>query len=191
MRNDLMCRIANLFTVNPEYFVCMFVHFVRGGFRTKIKCMRKGTKQVRGSAVVSDGTKISCVRKVGEPGIRKLSAYEILWIYSIFLCCIFYFISFVLLFVVGRGLSVNTCTYSTPSLFTFFCLVRIIFHSSVHALFINLLVSFFPCHWNSPLSSKSPAFAPIVGSCVQQPKHLSEVFTFRLFPCLLFSSMTV
>ena len=43
----------------------------------------KGTKQVRESAAVSDCTKISCVRKVGVPRIRKLSAYEIFWIYSI------------------------------------------------------------------------------------------------------------
>ena len=42
----------------------------------------KGRKQVRKSAAVSDCTKISCVRKVGEPRIRKLSTYEIFWIYS-------------------------------------------------------------------------------------------------------------
>ena len=40
-------------------------------------------KQVRESASPSDCTKISCIRKVGEPRIRKLSAYEIFWIYSI------------------------------------------------------------------------------------------------------------
>ena len=43
----------------------------------------KGTKQVRESAAVSDCMEISCARKVGEPRIRKLSAYEIFWIYSI------------------------------------------------------------------------------------------------------------
>ena len=43
----------------------------------------KGIKQVRESAAVSDCTKFSCVRKVGETRIRKLSAYEIFWIYSI------------------------------------------------------------------------------------------------------------
>ena len=42
----------------------------------------KGTKQVRESAAVSNCTKISCVRKVGEPRIRKLIAYKIFWIYS-------------------------------------------------------------------------------------------------------------
>ena len=42
----------------------------------------KGTKHARESAAVSDCTKISCIRKVGEPRIRKLSAYEIFWIYS-------------------------------------------------------------------------------------------------------------
>ena len=38
-------------------------------------------KQVRESAAPSDCTKISCIRKVGEPRIRKLSANEIFWIY--------------------------------------------------------------------------------------------------------------
>ena len=60
----------------------IFVYFVRGGFRTKIKACKR-YKQVRESAAVSDCTKISCVRKVGEPRIRKMSAYEIFWIYSI------------------------------------------------------------------------------------------------------------
>ena len=46
------------------------------------KMHAKGTKQVRESAAVSDSTKISCARKVGEPRIRKLSAHEIFWIYS-------------------------------------------------------------------------------------------------------------
>ena len=55
----------DVFTVNPEYFVCMKFSYI-----------------VRESAAVSDCTKISCVRKVGEFRIRKLSAYEIFWIYS-------------------------------------------------------------------------------------------------------------
>ena len=44
----------------------------------------KGTKHARESAAVSDCTKILCVglRKVEEPRIRKLGAYEIFWIYS-------------------------------------------------------------------------------------------------------------
>ena len=42
----------------------------------------KGTKQVREAAPVSDCTKGSCVRKVGERRIRKLSVYEVFWIYS-------------------------------------------------------------------------------------------------------------
>ena len=38
----------------------------------------KGTKQVRESAAVSNCTSISCIdlQKVGEPKIRKLSAYR-------------------------------------------------------------------------------------------------------------------
>ena len=46
------------------------------------KMHAKGTKQVRESAAVIDCPKISCVRKVGEPRIRKLSAYEISSVYS-------------------------------------------------------------------------------------------------------------
>ena len=46
------------------------------------KMHAEGTKHARESAAVSDRTKISCIRKVGEPRIRKLSAYEIFWIYS-------------------------------------------------------------------------------------------------------------
>ena len=42
----------------------------------------KGTKQVREYAAISDCTKISCIRKVKEPRIQKMSAYEIFWIYS-------------------------------------------------------------------------------------------------------------
>ena len=63
----------------------IFVYFVRGGFRTKKKVHAKGTKQVRESAAVSGRTKISCVRKVGGPRIRKLSVYETFWICSRFL----------------------------------------------------------------------------------------------------------
>ena len=62
----------------------IFVYFVPDGFRTKIKCMWKVQSKSENteSAAVSDCTKISCVRKAGELRIRKLSAYEIFWIYS-------------------------------------------------------------------------------------------------------------
>ena len=77
---DIYCR-SRIFRMNV-----IFVYFVRSGFRTNIKIFydasERSTKQVRVSAVVSDCTKISCVRKVGEPRIRKLSAYEIFWIHS-------------------------------------------------------------------------------------------------------------
>ena len=55
----------------------IFVYFVRGGFRTKLKCMRN-TKQVRESAAISDCTKIPCVRNQAH---TKIDAYEIFWIY--------------------------------------------------------------------------------------------------------------
>ena len=68
----LICKCQTVIRMHMLYVV----YFVRGGFRTKIKCMRKCTKEFRESAAVSDlcNQKISCVRKVGERRIRKLSA---------------------------------------------------------------------------------------------------------------------
>ena len=43
----------------------------------------KSTKPVRELAAVGDCTEVPWVRKVGDASIRKLSAYEIFWIYSI------------------------------------------------------------------------------------------------------------
>ena len=63
----------------------IFVYFVRGGFRMKIKYMRKvDTKQIRESAAVSDCTKISCIPKLGSRAqdTKIECAYEIFWIYS-------------------------------------------------------------------------------------------------------------
>ena len=61
----------------------IFVYFRMWRLPYENKMHAKGTKQVRESAVVSDCTKISCVRKLREARMRKLSAYEIFWIYSI------------------------------------------------------------------------------------------------------------
>ena len=44
----------------------------------------KGTKQVRESAAVSDCMKIHAHERSESPSIRKLSAYEIFWIYGNF-----------------------------------------------------------------------------------------------------------
>ena len=62
-----------------QYFFCIF-RTRRLPYENKLDA--KGTKQVRVSAAISDCTKISCVRKVGEPRRRKLNAYKIFWIYS-------------------------------------------------------------------------------------------------------------
>ena len=77
-------------TGNPEYFVRMFifVYFVRGGFRTKIKCVRKlKSKSEHAGNLQSPATvrKFHAYGKVGEPRIRKLSVYEIFWIYSMYM----------------------------------------------------------------------------------------------------------
>ena len=61
----------------------IFAYFARDGFGTKIKCLWNVQSKSDTVAAVSACTKISCVRKFREPGIRKLSVYEIFWIYSI------------------------------------------------------------------------------------------------------------
>ena len=60
----------------------IFVHFVRGGFRTKIKCILKiesKSENPQRSVVVR---KFHAYERSGVPRIRKFSAYEIFWIYS-------------------------------------------------------------------------------------------------------------
>ena len=75
--------VHSLGTVNPEYFVCMLFSYISYAVASVRKKMHaKSKKQVRESAAPNDCTKISCIRKVGEPRIWKLSAYEIFWIYS-------------------------------------------------------------------------------------------------------------
>ena len=62
----------------------IFLYFVRGGFRAKQNaCGRyKASHRIRSSHQISDCSKISCVQEVGEPRIRKMSAYELFWICS-------------------------------------------------------------------------------------------------------------
>ena len=84
-----LARAEFVRTANPEYFVCMLFSYTSISFRRlpyENKMHAKGTKQVRESAAVSDCTKISCVRNVGEPRIRKWSACEVFWIYSMITC---------------------------------------------------------------------------------------------------------
>ena len=61
----------------------IFVYFVRGGFRTKIKCILKiqsKSENLQRSAAVR---KFHAYERSGVRRIRKFSAYEIFWIYSI------------------------------------------------------------------------------------------------------------
>ena len=57
-----------------------YISYAEASYENKMHAKIK--KQVRDSAAPSDCKKISCIRKVGKPRIRKLSAYEIFWIYS-------------------------------------------------------------------------------------------------------------
>ena len=60
----------------------IFVYFVHRGFRTKIKCILKiqsKSENLQRSAAVQ---KFHAYERSGGPRIRKISAYEIFWIYS-------------------------------------------------------------------------------------------------------------
>ena len=75
------CAVEKMQIQNISY-ACSFRTFRMRWLPYENKMHAKGTKQVKESAAVSDCTKMSCVRKVGQPRIRKLSTYEIFWIYS-------------------------------------------------------------------------------------------------------------
>ena len=80
-------------------YACYFRIFRTRRLAYETKMHAKHTKQVRESTVVSDCTKSLCVRKVGEPRIRKLSAHEIFWIYRIAIAVYPHTSSFVFFFV--------------------------------------------------------------------------------------------
>ena len=62
----------------------IFVYFVRDGLRTKIVCIRKvQSKSENPHRSVTLRNFHACVRSESL-GIRKFSAYEIFWIYSMF-----------------------------------------------------------------------------------------------------------
>ena len=62
----------------------IFVYFVRGGFRTKIKCTLKIQSKAENPQRSVAVRKFHAYERSGVPRIRKFSAYEIFWIYSIF-----------------------------------------------------------------------------------------------------------
>ena len=77
--NQSSMTSASLCIQNISY-ACYFCIFRRRRLPYENKMCANGIKLVRESAAVSDCTKLSCVRKVGEHRIRKWSAYEIFWI---------------------------------------------------------------------------------------------------------------
>ena len=61
----------------------IFVYFVRSGFRTKIKCIPKIQSKSQNQQPSAAVRKFHAYERSGVPRIRKFSAYEIFWIYSI------------------------------------------------------------------------------------------------------------
>ena len=60
----------------------IFVYSVRGGFRTKIKCIRKVRSKWKNPQQSTAVRKFRVYERLVVPSIRKFSAYEIFWIYS-------------------------------------------------------------------------------------------------------------
>ena len=63
----------------------IFVHFVRGGLRTKIKCILKIQSKSENPQRSVAVRKFHAYERSGVRRIQKFSAYEIFWIYSILL----------------------------------------------------------------------------------------------------------
>ena len=61
----------------------IFVYFVRGGFHTKIKCIRKNWGRSENPLRSATVRKFHAYERLEIPRIRKFNAYEIFWIYSI------------------------------------------------------------------------------------------------------------
>ena len=62
----------------------IFVYFVRGGFCTKIKCILKIQSKSENPQRLVAVRKFHAYERSGVPRIRKFSAYELFWIYSIY-----------------------------------------------------------------------------------------------------------
>ena len=60
----------------------IFVYFVRGGFRTKIKSMQKVQSKAENLQRSVTVRKFHLYERSESPGYQKMSAYEIFWIYS-------------------------------------------------------------------------------------------------------------
>ena len=62
----------------------IFVYIIRGGFRTKKKCILKFQSKSENLQRSGAVRKFHAFERSGVPSIRKFSAYEIFWIYSTF-----------------------------------------------------------------------------------------------------------
>ena len=62
----------------------IFVYFVRGSFRTKIKCIPKIQSESENPQRSAAVRNFHVYERLGVPRIRKFSVYEIFWIYSIY-----------------------------------------------------------------------------------------------------------
>ena len=60
----------------------IFLYFVRGGLRTKIKCALKGRSKSENLQRSVPVQKLHVYERSEVPSVQKLSAYEIFWIYS-------------------------------------------------------------------------------------------------------------
>ena len=60
----------------------IFVYFVHGGFRTKIKCILKIESKSENPQRPAAERKFHAYERSGVPRIRKFNAYIIFWIYS-------------------------------------------------------------------------------------------------------------
>ena len=60
----------------------IFIYFVRGGFRTKRKCIRKIQSKSENPQRSVAVRKFHAYKRSGVPRIRTFSAYKIFWIYS-------------------------------------------------------------------------------------------------------------
>ena len=84
----------------------IFVYFVRGGFRTKIKCILKFQSKSENPQRSVAVRKFHAYERSGVPRIRKFSAYEIFWIYSIW-------------YIYGTGIYVHSYCFCSSTMLHF------------------------------------------------------------------------
>ena len=83
--NEFCCLIMHVILYCKSRIFRMhfiFVYFVRGSFRTKIKCKLKIQSKSENPHPSAAVRKFHAYERSGGPRMRKFSAYEIFWIYS-------------------------------------------------------------------------------------------------------------